>query len=220
MLFRILGSENRMKKLIIFGNNSFAELVTHYLASVYDIIAYTVDKDYISSDCFLDKPLISFDCVENFYSPNEYDMFVAIGYNQRNKVRELKIKEALSKGYNLVSYIHPTSYIDKNVKFGRNCFVFENSIIQPYVEINDGCIIWANATICHNSKIGKNVFIASNSCINGYTKIQNNTFIGSGAVIRDGIEIAPYNLIGAGCIIQSSTVENSVYKNISAEKLN
>ena len=208
-----------MRKLVVFGNSDFAELISYYLESHYEISAYTVDKDYIIAETFLGKPLVSFDEIEKLYSPDEYDMFIAVGYNHRNKVREAKIKEAMQKSYNLISYIHPSSYIDKNVKIGINCFVFENSVLQPYVEIGSGCIIWANSTICHNSRLGNNVFVASNACVNGFVNIQNNTFIGAGAVIRDGLEIAHNNLIGAGCTIQESTVENSVYKNVSTIKL-
>ena len=42
-----------MKKLIIFGNSDFAQLVTYYLEKQYDIVAYCVDNEYILGNSFM-----------------------------------------------------------------------------------------------------------------------------------------------------------------------
>ena len=43
-----------MKKLIIFGNSDFAQLVTYYLEKQYDIVAYCVDNEYIFNHTYVD----------------------------------------------------------------------------------------------------------------------------------------------------------------------
>ena len=62
---------NKKPKLIIVGNTNLAELTTYYLQEDYDIIAYAVDKAYIKSATYLNKPLVDFKSVEKLYSPSE-----------------------------------------------------------------------------------------------------------------------------------------------------
>ncbi len=207
-----------MKKLIIFGNSDFAQLVTYYLEKQYDIVAYCVDNEYISGNSFMAKPLVSLENVKEIYPPNEYCMFVAIGYHKMNTIREEKFKYLKELGYSFATYIHPSAVISESASVGQNCMIFENSVMQSYSVLNDSCIMFANSTICHHSVVDPFCFIASNACINGYVNIKNNSFIGAGAVIRDKITIGHHNLIGAGCVIQEDSSPFMVYKNTLSAK--
>lgn len=207
-----------MKKLIIFGNSDFAQLVTYYLEKQYDIVAYCVDNEYILGNSFMEKPLVSLENVKEIYPPNEYCMFVAIGYHKMNTIREEKFKYLKELGYSFATYIHPSAVISESASVGQNCMIFENSVMQSYSVLNDSCIMFANSTICHHSVVDPFCFIASNACINGYVNIKNNSFIGAGAVIRDKITIGHHNLIGAGCVIQEDSSPFMVYKNTLSAK--
>lgn len=209
-----------MKDLIIFGNSDLAKTVTHFLQQDYNIAAYCVDKAFIKGNSFLSKPLVPFEDVKNLYPPDNFEMFIAIGYKKRNSVREQKINAAKNLGYNLISYIHPSATIDNTATIGKSCMILENCVVQAFSEMKNGCIMWANATLCHDSIVEENCFICSNACINGFVTVKRNTFIGAGAIIRDKITINKNNLIGAGCTIQSDTEEGAIYKNVSALKIN
>lgn len=207
------------KKIIIYGISDFAKLLTTYLQEVYEIECYTVEKKYITTDVFLGKPVVPFENIEEKFSPNMYSFFVAVGYSQINKVRERIFLEIKEKHYSLVSYIHPTSIISKDVNIKDNTFIFENVVIQPFSKVEENIVIWSNATICHDCIIEKNCFIGSNACVNGFVKIGKNTFIGANSTIRNNITIGKYNIIGAGCTILGNTCSNSVYKSLEVNRL-
>jgi hypothetical protein len=70
-----------VKKVVIYGNKSIAREAYYYLKyySDYEIAGFTVDKDCIESDNLLQLPIISFDLVETLFSPNEYNIMIAVG---------------------------------------------------------------------------------------------------------------------------------------------
>jgi len=95
------------EKIIIFGNSDIAQLANYYFEtdSNYEVVAFTVDGGYISSDTFEGKPLIPFGVIDKTYPPSQFKMFIALSYTNMNKLRETKYHEAKAKGYTLVSYI-------------------------------------------------------------------------------------------------------------------
>ena len=126
-----------MKKVIIFGTGQFAKIIHQYLANDSDIevVAFTANESYIKDDNFCGLPVVPFEKVESSYPSNEYQMFVAVGYSDLNKKRASIFEQAKSKGYRLISYVHPSVVVVGDFEFGENCFVFENSVIQPFVKI-------------------------------------------------------------------------------------
>ena len=81
------------KKLIIFGNGSTADIAYEYFSkdSDYEVVAFTVDDEYIESDKHLGLPLIKFSLIEKHYPISEYYMFCASTYNQLNRVESIYI---------------------------------------------------------------------------------------------------------------------------------
>lgn len=202
-----------MKKLIIIGNTSNAKLAHYYFStdSDYEVVGFSVNKEFITEETFCDLPVVPFEEIEKLYPPNEFDAFVAVGYTNMNTVREnlyVKIKE---KGYNLPNYISSKcSYLTAE-PIGDNNLILEDNTIQPFVEIGSNNVLWSGNHIGHDVKIKDNCFITSQVVISGFTVVNNNCFLGVNSTFRDDIEIGKYTLIGAGAVIMKSTEEKSVY---------
>lgn len=203
----------KKERIIIFGTGSFAEVAYYYLTkdSSYDVVAFTVDKKYITNDKKFDLPVVPFEDVEKIYPPEEFKMFVAVGYNKINKIRAEKYYQAKQKGYSLVSYVCSKAIVWDNVKIGENCFIFEANVIQPFVKIGNNVVIWSGNHIGHHTVIGDHVFIASHAVISGHCRIGSYSFIGVNATIREGITIAEECIIGAGALIIKDTQKGGVY---------
>ncbi|MGJ0329337.1 acetyltransferase [Aliarcobacter cryaerophilus] len=201
-----------MKKLIIFGIGEQAEMAYYYFKndSKYDIVAFTVDKKYIDKETFFDLPIVEFESIENVYSEEEYELFIAIGYNKINKLREEKYLLCKEKGYKIASYISSKASIFTD-KIGENCFILEDNTVQPYVEIGNNVTLWSGNHIGHHSIIQDNCFVTSHVVISGGCEIGENTFIGVNATLRDHIKIGKSNVIGAGALILNDTEDNKVY---------
>jgi sugar O-acyltransferase (sialic acid O-acetyltransferase NeuD family) len=202
-----------MEKIIIFGLGDISQIAHFYLSQDdnYEVIAFTVDKEYATQNEFENLPVIAFEEIEVTYPCTEFKMFIPLGYTKVNQLRQQKFSEAKAKGYDFISYISPNATVAKNAKIGKNCFIFEDNTIQPFVTIEDNCILWSGNHIGHHSTIKENCFIASHVVVSGGVEIGENTFIGVNATLRDHITIGKSNVIGAGALILGNTEDNKVY---------
>lgn len=212
---------DNMNNIVIFGTSYFARVAYIYLTrdSQYNVVGFTINREYLSHNKFMELDVVEFEDIENIYPPDKYSMFVAIGYKRVNKARAEIYYQCKDKGYQLISYINSKAYLWGEVEIGDNCFIFENNVIQPFVKIGNDVIIWSGNHIGHDSKIGDHCFIASHAVISGNTTIGPYCFIGVNATFRDGIVVAPECVIGAGAVILKNTKEKGVYAAKNTEPL-
>jgi len=201
------------KKLIIFGGGDLAELAHYYFStdSDYDVVAFTLDDNFIDKDTLCGLPVCPFSELSTRYPHEDYDAFIALSYSGLNKLRKEKYNQMKGMGYYLTSYISSYAYVANNVKIGRNCFILENNTIQPFVKIDSNCTIWSGNHIGHHSRIYEHNFIASHVVRSGGVKIEAECFIGVNATLRDHITIGSQCVIGAGAIILSDAEAGGVY---------
>lgn len=79
-------------------------------------------------------------------------------------------------------FVHPSSYIDENVKIGKGTKIWYFCHIQNGAVIGDNCNMGQNVNIANNVKIGNNV------------KIQNNVSV------YEGVELEDYVFCGPSCV--------------------
>lgn len=208
-----------MAKVIIFGVGQIAELAHFYLTndSAHEVVAFSVDKEYMVKDNFRDLPVIAYESLVEVYPPNRYMMFIPISYKKVNKLRAEKFADAKEKGYDCVSYISSkaTYY---NTPVGENCFIFENNVIQPFTKIGNNCMLWSGNHIGHHTTIEDHCFLASHVVVSGSVKVGEYSFIGVNATIRDNVKIGKANVIGASSLILTDTEDKAVYSPNSTEK--
>ena len=202
-----------MKKLVIFGQGLYAEIVHQYFTddSDYEVVAFTLDDDFITEDTYLGLPLVPFSQVQNLYPPTEYDMHVGLSYTNLNHLRKERYSQAKEKGYILPTYISSKATVLTKYPIGDNCFIFENNTIQPFVKICNNVILWSGNHVGHHGEIQDHNFFSSHVVISGQCLIKSNCFIGVNSTIAHGVTIETENLIGAGSYIAKNTEPKSVY---------
>ena len=202
-----------MSRLIIYGEGNYAEQAYYYFTndSKYEIVAFTADKAYISRKDLFGLNVIPFEQIENHYPPDTNKMFIAIGYQNLNKLRASKYEAAKTKGYELASYISSKACNYGGVEFGDNCFILDNAVIQPCSTIGSNVFIWSGNHIGHHSSIGNHCYIAGQAVISGNASVGPYCFIGVNATISHEITIGRECLIGAGALITKNAPDKSVY---------
>jgi sugar O-acyltransferase (sialic acid O-acetyltransferase NeuD family) len=212
-----------MKKVVIFGTGGFAQIVYMYLKKVdpskLQVVAFSASELVIKEKTLCGLPLVPFEHIERIYPFQQYHMFIAVGYSDMNRKRARFFEEAKEKGYNLISYIHPSTIINDEFEIGENCFIFENNVIQPFVKLEDDVIIWTGNVISHHTTIMKHCFIVSHTAIAGNATLEPYCFVGMNATIRNSVRIARECVIGAGTVILHDTNEKEVYAAHSTVKL-
>jgi sugar O-acyltransferase (sialic acid O-acetyltransferase NeuD family) len=191
------------RRLVIGGASAIAEvayeLFTH--DSDYDVVAFTVDRDYIDDHELFGLPVVPTEDVAALYPPTEHDAFVALGYGELNRRRAAFVASMKAKGYSLATYVSSHAFRWHNVAIGENCLIFENNVLQPFVTIGDNVTLWSGNHIGHHSTIRDNVFIASHVVVSGLVDIGESCFIGVNATIANDVSIGADCLIGAAAIV-------------------
>lgn len=202
-----------MEKVVVFGGGKIADEAYFYFTndSPYEIVAFTVDEEFIAEKQLFGLPVVPFEKVQDEFSPNEFKMFVAVGYQNLNRLRAEKYLQAKEKGYELISYVSSRASNIGNVKIGDNCFVLENAVIQPCSKIGNNVFIWSGNHIGHHATIGDHCYISGQIVISGNTVIEPYCFIGVNATIGHEITIGRESIIGAGCMVSKNAEPKSVY---------
>lgn len=205
---------NKTKKLIIFGDSAFAEvayeLFTH--DSDYEVVAFCVDRAYLQKNELFGLPVLPFEEIETHFAPADCDMYVALVYNQLNRIRKAKFLAAKSKGYKLATYVSSRAFVWQNVQLGENCFVFEDNTIQPFVKIGDNVVLWSGNHIGHHSRVGSHCFISSHVVISGFVEIGESCFLGVNSTFANNISVGADCLIGAGALVVKNLEKASLIK--------
>lgn len=200
------------KKLVIFGGGDIGQLAHYYFThdSDYEVVAFTVDRDYTKEKTFCGVPLVPFDEVARQYPPAQHSMFIALSYAQLNQLRREKYEAAKKLGYTLATYVssHATILSDA---IGENCFILEDNTIQPFVTIGNNVTLWSGNHIGHHSTIADHVFIASHVVVSGGVSIGEASFLGVNATLRDHITVGSRCVVGAGTLLLDDAADETVF---------
>ena len=202
-----------MSKIVIFGAGKIADEAYFYLTndSPHDVEAFTVDREHLSTSEKLGLLVVAFEDVVQAYPPDDFKMFVAVGYQDLNKFRARKYEEAKAKGYELISYVSSRASNFGNVEIGDNCFVLEFVTIQPCSKVGNNVFLWSGNHVGHHASVGDHCYIAGQVVISGSTKIEPYCFVGVSATLGHEITIGRESFIGAGSLITKNVEPGSVY---------
>lgn len=183
-----MASSANSLKIVIFGDGAIAELAHYYFTtdSPHEVVAFTVDGEYHKQEALFELPVIPFEMAVEDFPPDDYALFIALGYGRLNRTRQEKFEMAKAHGYGLASYIASHAYVADNVQVGENCFILENQTVQPFCTIDDNVTLWSGNHIGHHSSIGAHTFVASHVVISGRCVIGRRCFLGVNATLIDG----------------------------------
>lgn len=207
-----MSEDSPARQAVIFGVGDFARIASVYLRddSPYEVVAFTVHERYIEGPELNGIPVVPFESLDQIHPPNEVEMLVAIGFSRVNQARASVFEECRSRGYRLLTYVHSSVARWKETKFGENCFVFEENVVQPFVEVGDDVVLWSGNHIGHDTRIGDHCFIASHVVISGNVTVGDHSFVGVNATFRDGITVGSKCVIGAGAIVMRDVEDGDV----------
>lgn len=203
-----------MNKLVIFGCGDIAQLAHFYFStdSPHEVVGFTVDAAFLPPDRrFCDLPVVAFEEVESRYPAADHLMFVALSYNQINKLRAAKFEACRRLGYRIASYVSSRASVLTNEPIGDNAFILEDNTIQPFAKIGANVTLWSGNHIGHHSVIGDHVFIASHVVVSGRVRIGGHCFLGVNATVRNAVTIGDSCVIGMGAVITSDCEPDGLY---------
>jgi len=202
------------REIVIFGMGETAHLAYEYFThdSDYQVVAFSVDSEYMTESEFLGLPVVSSDEITKRFSPDVYGAFVAASSGKLNRVRKSIYDRVKSLGYGLVSYVSTRAFVWHNVEIGENCFILEDNTLQPFVQVGNNVVLWSGNHVGHRSIIKDHCFIYSHCVISGYCLIGESSFLGVNCTLEDHANVAEDNFLGAASLIRKSTTGREFYQ--------
>lgn len=207
------------EKIFVFGASGHAKVVIDIIEkqNLYEI-AFLVDDDLsLKGQEFFGYPVIGGkeDLLAQTGAPSK--SLVAIGSNSaRGAVAAWLVKHH----YNLVSAIHPSAQIGRDVSVGSGSVVMANVTINSATSIGKNAIVNTRASVDHDCKIGNNSHIAPGATLCGTVAVGDGSFVAAGATVIPDLIIGKNVTVGAGAVvIQDVTDGVTVVGNPAKAKL-
>jgi sugar O-acyltransferase (sialic acid O-acetyltransferase NeuD family) len=170
-----------------------------------------VDRKHIPPSPWNGLPVVDFAQVAEVYPPANHDMFIALGYQDLNRLRARKCEEARVLGYALPSYVHPQSGLPQDCEYGDNCFVMNHVLVHPKVRFGNNVFIWSGAMVGHHSVIGDNSWLTSCCNVSGAVTLGKNCFLAVNSTVAHSVRVGNNCFIGANTLINKCTKDGEVY---------
>ncbi len=204
-----------MKKLYLAGAGGFAREIYSYLLK-RDLMVDGYQFSGFLSDfpASLDDFNIEFKIIDRIMSCN-----LAANDAVIIAVADCNLKEVIFKHYNklgikVLTYIHETAFIGRNVKIGEGAVICPNTTLTCDIEIGVAVTINAHSSIGHDVKLGDFCTLSGHCDVTGRVCLDHKVFMGSHALIIPNVNVGEGAIIGAGSVVISKVKPgNTVFGN-------
>jgi sugar O-acyltransferase (sialic acid O-acetyltransferase NeuD family) len=201
------------RRVVLVGAGEQGSIAHEYfrLDSPHEVVAFSVERDYLDGDSFEGLPLVPFEELPGAYPPSEYAAFVSISWNKLNRVRRRLYREVRELGYTCVSYVSSHAFFGEGASVGDNTFIFEDNVIQRGVAIGNDVLLWSGNHCGHHCAVEDHTFFASHVVIAGYARVGSGAFMGANSYVDVGVHVGNECVVGAGAVVLRDTEERGVY---------
>lgn len=209
-----------MKRILIFGAATLAQLAHHYAVNdlQLSVLGFVVDDGFKPADSLLSLPVFTWTEACQKYTPADIYFFVAIGYKSM-RARGAVYDRVKCAGYNLINIRSRASFAATDATMGDNNIIMPGVVIEPGVRIGSNNVIWSNVTICHNSNIADHNFFAANVTVGGEVTIGSKNFFGFSVTLIQQIIIGNETLIGTQSLVTRNSENLFEYRGAPAKKI-
>ena len=206
-----------MKKIVILGDTEFAEeLYQVMIAEGKDVIAFSVDKQYMKSDTFCRLPMLPFENIEDCIDMKNVEVVLALGYSQMNNIRKNKYEECKQRHFQIATFCSERAFIYTK-SIGEGTIIMPSAYVGPSVEIGVCNVFRGKISIPHHNIVGDYNWFAAGCTLGGGAKIGNNCFLGLCTTVRNSISLANYTFTAANSYLHRNTVEGGAYMGMPAK---
>ena len=116
----------------------------------------------------------------------------------------------MAPGLEVVSAIHPSAQIGKDVEIGRGTVIMAGGIINANSTIGECCIVNTNSSLGHDGIMSDFSTISSGVCTGGNLYLGSFSALSLGTNVIENISIGENCLVGAGSLIVKDVPDHSV----------
>lgn len=199
-----------MKTLVIFGASGHAKVVVDVVEKqgLYRIAFMADDDQSLTGLNVMGYTVVGGrnSLIERSAAAKVRRAIVAIGHN----AHRMAVAEWLtSRGFRLVSAVHPSARLAREVTVAENTVIMAGAVVNPGAVIGRSVIVNTGAIIDHDCRISDGVHIGPGCSLCGSVRVGRGSLVGAGSTIIPGISVGRESVLGAGSVVVSDIPENS-----------
>lgn len=208
------GQQAVKKGLVILGAGGHGKVVADIAMKMdrWEVICFLDDGNCAS--CLGFEIIGKFSETKKFVS--DYDFIVALGSNSLRQQYQEKLE---SEGASLVTLLHPSAILGKQVRIEAGSVVMAGVVINSATRIGKGCIINTGSTIDHDNRIANYVHISPGVHLAGEVTIGKKCWLGIGTTVRNKIQICNGTMVGAGAVVVKDCSLPGIYMGVPARRV-
>ena len=180
--------------VFIYGVGGHAELVAQYLLDAGENLGgFVIEEKYFKNKMILERPVLTFEQFKVNYSPEEANLFIALGSQELRISYYIIFKEL---GYSFINIMHPSAIVPTGTSLGDNIFIDPDCVLHPFVSIGSNTIL-IGAKIGHHSQIAENCFI-SGSILGGNVILEENVVLSLSCTIKNKVKLRANTFLAMG----------------------
>ncbi len=211
-----LNKKCNLEKLVIVGLSTNARHVFEFVTAygLYEVIGFTVNKQYMISDSFKNLPIYPLEELEQHIDKNNVKLFVALLWNRLNADRKELFEKLSETGWRFANIISPYSQVRGNIE-GTNVWIHDYVVIQNDTTIKNNVAIMGMSLVGANCEISSHCFLGARSTIGGGSRIGEQTFVGMNCTVFDQTTVGRKCILGACTAVKRDVPDFSLYKTSS-----
>ncbi len=193
-----------MGKLYFIGAGGFAREVYSYIregnCSVdgYELEGFLSDYKSDLNGYDIEYQIVD-DMFSNRLSKSDAILIAVSDCNLKEKIYDYYS----SLNVEILTYIHPSAIVGKDVSVGKGTVVCPSVILTCDIQVGVCATINAHTSIGHDAKLGDFCTLSGHCDVTGFVNLGSKVFMGSHAAIIPHVKIGDGAVIGAGSVIIS-----------------
>jgi sugar O-acyltransferase (sialic acid O-acetyltransferase NeuD family) len=199
--------------VIIIGTGENGAVALEYFRydSPHEVVAFSTEAAHLTSETYCELPVVPLEDLAKIYSPEEYQVFVAVSAVQLNRLRRRLYDAVKAVGYTCVSYVSSHAFVLGSVEIGENTFVQEHVALQARVRVGNNVFLGSGSCVGHGAVVADDCYFGPRATICGNCVVGRRAFIGAGSTVGHDLSIADDCVIGGGAVILKDTLAGQVY---------
>lgn len=140
----------------------------------------------------------------------------AIAAVGNNALRARIIRHIDREKLQLISAVHPHTFIDVTVLLGDGAIVEMGVMLHPEAKIGRGVFIGGSSVVAHDCVVGDYVLIGGGVIFGGGVTIGPYTTLGVGTILQPQIKVGRNVVTGIGAVVVKDLPDNAVAVGVPA----
>lgn len=208
-----------MQRIVLVGSTVLSERLIYYFEETgFGKVTGMFDDFEPTKTIKYNKEIIGkIKDIPKLFKKNAFDSIaVAIGYHNRgfrkqvfNYLKDLEIP--------LVTFVHPSSYVEKNASIGKGTIVLSQCIIDIKAELEENVLLTTRCLVSHHVKIKQHTYCAPAVKLGGFSEVGERCFLGINTTLIDRVKIGDNVQTAAGAVIVKDVPSDVLVAGVPAE---